>query len=257
MKLNGKVAVVTGSSRGLGAYIAKRFANEGAKVAIVAKERIDKANTVVDEIRKTGADAYAFQANVAHASECKTLINEIDSYFGAIDILVNNAGIYLPISIEETTELDWDNQLNTNLKSCFFLTQAVLPNMKKQLSGKIINISSSFGLVGHINSGPYCASKGGLINLTRAISLEVACKGININCLSPGGAETDLNFSRRQDPKFKKTLDDATPSGNYFMGPDGLSGAAVFLASSDSDAVHGANISVDGGWTAGRALNMT
>ena len=130
------------------------------------------------------------------------------------------------------------------------MTKAVLPIMKNNKSGKIINIASSFGLVGAAKASAYCASKGGLINLTRALCLELAPYGINVNALAPGGAKTDMNKGQREIPGFVEKADEATPSGNYFMDADDLSGAAVFLASSDSNSVHGAHIAVDGGWTA-------
>ena len=255
MKLAGQIALITGSSRGLGEFIAKRFAKEGASVAIVSKDATNKARKVVKDIRSCGGIADNFQADISKTSDCYKLVNQVLDSFGNVDILVNNAGIFIPQSITETTEKDWDNQLDTNLKSCFFLTQAVLPNMKKNSYGKIINVSSSFGLVGHINAGAYCASKAGLLNLTRSMCIELAPLKININSLAPGGAATDLNAERRKIPGFQAAFDKATPSGAYFMDADGLSGAAVFLASSDSNYMHGAHIAVDGGWTAGHVVD--
>ena len=251
MKLRERVAIVTGGSRGMGACIATRFGAEGASVAVVSKNNIDNAQLVVDQIRAADGTAQAFSADISDPESCIDLVSEVNSVFNTIDILVNNAGIYMPQSIEETTELDWDEQLNTNLKGCFFMIKSVLPIMKTKKRGKIINISSSFGLVGAANASAYCASKGGLLNLTRALCLELAPHNININALAPGGAKTDMNLEQRQIPGFKNKVDNMTPSGSYFMDPDGLSGAAVFLASADSNSVHGAHIAVDGGWTAG------
>ena len=251
MKLGGKVAVVTGGSRGMGACIASRFGVEGARVAVISKNNIDKAQSVADQIEASGGIAQVFSADVSDTASCISLVRKVHSVFNTIDILVNNAGIYMPLSIEDTTEQDWDNQLNTNLKGCFFMIKAVLPIMKENKRGKIINISSSFGLVGAANASAYCASKGGLMNLTRALCIELAPYNINVNTLAPGGAKTDMNLEQRQIPGFKTKVDRLTPSGSYFMEPDDLSGAAVFLASGDSDSVHGAHITVDGGWTAG------
>jgi len=251
MKLRERVAIVTGGSRGMGACIATRFGAEGASVAVVSKNNIDNAQLVVDQIRAADGTAQAFCADISDPESCIYLVSEVNSVFNTIDILVNNAGIYMPQSIEETTELDWDEQLNTNLKGCFFMIKSVLPIMKTKKRGKIINISSSFGLVGAANASAYCASKGGLLNLTRALCLELAPHNININALAPGGAKTDMNLEQRQIPGFKNKVDNMTPSGSYFMDPDGLSGASVFLASADSNSVHGAHIAVDGGWTAG------
>ena len=251
MKLRERVAIVTGGSRGIGACIATRFGAEGASVAVVSKNNIDNAQLVVDQIRAADGIAQAFCADISDPESCAYLVSEVNTVFNTIDILVNNAGIYMPQSIEETTELDWDDQLNTNLKGCFFMIKSVLPIMKTKKRGKIINIASSFGLVGAANASAYCASKGGLLNLTRALCLELAPHNININALAPGGAKTDMNLEQRQIPGFKNKVDNMTPSGSYFMDPDGLSGAAVFLASADSNSVHGAHIAVDGGWTAG------
>ena len=251
MKLRERVAIVTGGSRGMGACIATRFGAEGASVAVVSKNNIDNAQLVVDQIRAADGTAQAFCADISDPESCAYLVSEVNTVFNTIDILVNNAGIYMPQSIEETTELDWDDQLNTNLKGCFFMIKSVLPIMKTKKRGKIINIASSFGLVGAANASAYCASKGGLLNLTRALCLELAPHNININALAPGGAKTDMNLEQRQIPGFKNKVDNMTPSGSYFMDPDGLSGAAVFLASADSNSVHGAHIAVDGGWTAG------
>ena len=256
MRLTGRTALITGGSRGLGASMAMDFAKEGAQVAVVFKSREDKATNVVNNIVSTGGSADKFQADVSEVSDCYRLTKEVLSLFGRIDILVNNAGIFIPLSIAETNEKDWDDTLNTNLKSSFFLTQAVLPSMKKNQSGKIINVSSSFGLLGHANAGAYCASKAGMINLTRSMCIELAPHNINVNSLAPGGAATDLNAERREIPEFKDAFDKATPSREYFMKSDGLSGDAIFLASSESDYVHGAHISVDGGWTAGHVVNF-
>ncbi len=250
MKLKNKVAIVTGGSRGIGACISRRFGLEGARVAVASHSRLDKATEIANEITLVGGIAKPFQADISKAVNCTSLVKEVKAQFGSVDILVNNAGIYIPLSIEDTTEGDWDQQFDTNLKGCFFMTKAVLPIMKNNKSGKIINIASSFGLVGAAKASAYCASKGGLINLTRALCLELAPYGINVNALAPGGAKTDMNKGQREIPGFVEKADEATPSGNYFMDADDLSGAAVFLASSDSNSVHGAHIAVDGGWTA-------
>lgn len=250
MRLKNKVTIVTGGSRGIGACIAQRFALEGAHVAVVSNSRPDKAKEVVNKITLVGGIAKSFRADISKAINCASLVREVESEFGSVDILVNNAGIYIPLPIEDTTENDWDQQFDTNLKGCFFMIKAVLPKMKSNKSGKIINVASSFGLVGAANASAYCASKGGLINLTRALCVELAPYGININALAPGGAETDMNKQQRDIPGFVERADSATPSGSYFMDANDLSGAAVFLASSDSNSVHGAHIAVDGGWTA-------
>lgn len=250
MKLKGKVAIVTGGSRGIGACIARRFGKEGAQVAVVAHTKLDKAKSVVGEIDNAGGTARPFQANVAEVAECERLAAEVIDAFGAVDILVNNAGVFVPVPIEETTEEVWDAQLDINLKGAFFMSKAVLPVMKAKGAGKIINVASSFGLVGGHSGSAYCASKAGLLNMTKAMCLELAPLGINVNALAPGGAKTDMNAGLRAEPGFEERVDGLTPSGRYHMDADDLSGAAVFFASSDSAQVHGASLVVDGGWTA-------
>ena len=250
MRLEGRVAIVTGGSRGIGACIARRFGAEGARIAVVAHTQRAKADEVVREIADAGGQAEAFQADVSIVADCERLAGEVAAAFGTIDILVNNAGVLLMAPIEETTEADWDSLIDVNLKGTFFMTKAVLPFMKAKSAGKIINIASSFGNVGAEQASVYCASKGGLINLTRAMCLELAPLGINVNALAPGGVATDMTDALRAQPGLQAELDRMTPGGSYYMGPDDLSGAAVFFASDESDRVHGAHLVVDGGWTA-------
>ncbi len=250
MRLEGRVAIVTGGSRGMGACIARRFGAEGAGVAVVAHTQRAKADEVVREIAAAGGHAQAFQADVAAVADCERLAGEVAAAFGTIDILVNNAGVLRLAPIEETTEADWDDQIDINLKGTFFMTKAVLPIMKAKGAGKVINIASSFGNVGAEQASVYCASKAGQINLTRAMCLELAPLGINVNALAPGGVETDMTAAIRAQPGVQAEFDAMTPVGSYFMNPDDLSGAAVFFASAESDRVHGAHLVVDGGWTA-------
>lgn len=250
MKLKGKVAIVTGGSRGIGACIARRFGAEGASVAVVAHTKLDKARAVADEIEAAGGTAKPFQADIAKIAECERLAAAAVEAFGTVDILVNNAAIFLAAPVAETTEEIWDRQMDLNLKGPFFLAKAVVPIMKEKGGGKIINISSIAGLRGFPRSSAYCASKGGLANLTKAMCLELAKDRINVNSLSPGNIETDMNAPFRADPEYDKYQASLTPSGVGHMDPNELTGAAVFLASSDSDSMHGADVLVDGGWAA-------
>ena len=250
MKLKGKVAIVTGGSRGIGASIARRFGTEGARVAVVAHRATDKAEGVVDEIVRAGGIAESFQADVAKVADCARLTAEVIDRLGTIDILVNNAGVYRPLSIEETTEDDWDAQIDINLKGTFFMTKAAVPAMKEKGAGKIINIASTSGLVGGRGGSAYCASKGGQMVMTKALCLELAPHGINVNAIAPGAAKTDMNEAIRAAPGMEERMNALSPIGRYWMGADDVSGAAVFFASSESDAVHGAYLTIDGGWTA-------
>ena len=250
MKLEGKVAIITGSSRGIGACIARRYGAEGARVAVVAHSNLDKAEAVVKEINDAGGEAKAFQADVAQVSECDRLAGEVIAAFGTVDILVNNAGIFTAVPIEDTTEEIWDTQIDLNLKGSFFMARAVVPTMKAEGSGKIINITSIAGVGGFPNSGAYCSSKGGQVNMVNALCLELAKDGINVNSLAPGNIKTDMTAPYRAEAGYDERQASLTPTGGGHMDPNELTGAAVFLASSDSDQVHGANLLVDGGWAA-------
>ena len=250
MKLEGKAAIVTGSSRGIGACIARRYAREGAAVAVVGNTRRERAEAVVAEIEAAGGKASAFMADVGVVADCERLAGEVIEAFGTVDILVNNAGIFTPKPIEEVTEENWDAQQALNLKGAFFMTKAVVPTMKAKGAGKIINISSIAGCGGFPHSAAYCASKGGLTNMTKALCLELAGDGINVNALSPGNIVTDMNAALRATDGYDARQAELTPAGIGHMDPEQLTGAAVFLASADSDSVHGADLLVDNGWAA-------
>ena len=250
MKLEGKIAIVTGSSRGIGACIARRYGQEGATVAVVAHEKRDRAEGVVAEIEAAGGKAGAFTADIGAVADCERLAEEVIATYGTVDILVNNAGIFTPTPIEEVTEESWDAQHALNLKGAFFLTKAVVPTMKAKGAGKIINISSIAGCGGFPNSSAYCATKGGLTNMTKALCLELAADGINVNALSPGNIKTDMNAAFRADEAYDARQAELTPAAIGHMDPDQLTGAAVFLASADSDSVHGVDLLVDNGWAA-------
>ena len=250
MKLEGKVAIVTGSSRGIGASIARRYGREGAAVAVVGHTRRERAEAVAAEIEAAGGKAQAFCADIGAVAECERLAGEVIAAFGTVDILVNNAGVYMPGPVEEVTEEDWDAQHALNLKGAFFLSKAVVPTMKAKGAGKIINVSSIAGSSGFPQSAAYCATKGGLTNMSRALCLELASAGINVNTLSPGNIKTDMNAPLRANEGYDAKQAELTPAGIGHMDPDELTGAAVFLASADSDSVHGADLVVDNGWAA-------
>ena len=250
MKLVGKIAIVTGSSRGIGASIAHGFGAEGAQIGIVAHAQLDIARKVAKEIEAAGGTAKPFRADLSRVAECERLVDEVIDAFGTVDVLVNNAGVLISMPIEDTTEEQWDAQIDLNLKGTYFMTKAVVPTMKAKGAGKIINVTSTFGFVGGQDCSIYCASKGGQLNLTRALCIELAPHGINVNSLAPGGVKTDMTTALRAQPGLKQRVDALTPAGDHFLNPRDLVGAAVFLASSDSDMVHGAKLVIDGGWTA-------
>jgi NAD(P)-dependent dehydrogenase (short-subunit alcohol dehydrogenase family) len=250
MRLAGKVAIVTGGSQGIGEAVAKACASEGASVAIVNRSHPDRAETVVKAVTRSGGKAAAFTADCAAVGEIETVVDRIAQVFGGIDILVNNAGIFLPLPLAETTEAIWDRHLDLNLKGAFFFARSVVPHMRRRGGGKIINVSSVAGEAGFPNCSAYCASKGGMNNMSRALALELAPIGINVNVLAPGNVATPMNEGLRKDPAWGMKMRERTPSGDDFLSVDDLVGAVLFLASDASRKMHGQVIAVDGGWTA-------
>ena len=252
MRLAGKVALVTGSTQGIGKAIAERYAAEGAAVATVSSSSSERAESVAAAIREKGGKAGAFVADCSKLAEIRQLVSAVLERFGAIDILVNNAGIMHTASIEETTEEKWDAQLDLNLKGAFFLTQTCLPEFRRQGRGKVINVTSIWGIGAGPNCPAYCASKGGLENLTRALAVEIGKHNINVNSLAPGNIATPLNAHLHGPDmgSYIAQIRALTPTGRDFLQPEELTGTAVYLASEDSDSVHGVTVIVDAGWSA-------
>jgi NAD(P)-dependent dehydrogenase (short-subunit alcohol dehydrogenase family) len=250
MRLAKKVAVVSGGSDGIGAAIVRRYAAEGAFVAIGYGHDSAKADSVVADIASSGGKAKAYKGDWSQISEIERVVGEVRRDAGPIDILVNNAGMFRTVSIEDTTEKIWDDQVDLNLKAVFFAMQAVVPEMKKRRFGKIINISSIAGVSAFPNCPAYCASKAGVVNLTRAAACELSPFSVNVNGIAPGNVETVLNAHLRVDADYVSRMATMTPSGIAFLKPEDISGTAVYLASEDSALVHGTTIVVDAGWTA-------
>ena len=251
MKLSGKIAIVTGGSQGIGEAVARRYAAEGAIVAIVARG-LERAEVLADDINVSGGKAHAFAADCSSVGDINAMVDRVAGALGGIDIVVSNAGTFQTMPIEETTEAVWDAQVDLNLKGAFFLVKAAMPHLLARGGGKIILTSSIAGVRGFPNCPAYCASKGGVVNLTKALAVELAPKGININTIAPGNVETPINAHLRgpENSAYIQLMSDRTPTGRGFLVPSDISGVAVFLASDDAVAMHGAVVIVDDGWCA-------
>lgn len=246
MDLKNKVAIITGSRRGIGKAIALAFAKAGANV-VVSDINLDDCNKVVEEIKAIGKKGLAVKADVSNPEDVSKMINLTTEKFGKVNILVNNAGIYMQKSLTDVTEQDFDRILDINLKGVFLCSKAAVPEMIKQGKGKIINITSIAGQVGFANSSAYCASKGAIINITKELALELAQYKINVNAIGPGVIETDMTKDLLEDKAIKETLLANIPL-NRIGEPEDIANAALFLASDNSDYITGITLFVDGGW---------
>lgn len=245
MRLKNKVALVTGGGTGIGRAIAVEFAREGAKVAINGR-RVDKLQETVKEITKKGGQALAITADVSKKDEVDRMITEVVKKFGQLDILVNCAGVLFSADLAHHTEKLWDDTMDINLKGSFLTTQRAVPEMLKQGKGKVIHIASIAGQIGFPNSTAYCASKGGIMGMTKAMAMELASKKINVNCIAPGDVATPLNEHLLSRAKYLKSRVDNTPYGRVGRVQD-IAPGAVYLASDESDFANGITLTIDGG----------
>lgn len=247
MRLKDKVAIITGGGTGIGRGIALEFSKEGAKVAVCGR-RIEPLEGTVETIEKAGGQALAISTDVSVYEQVSEMVKKTIAEFGRLDILVNNAGAYLPHDALSVSEEEWDKVVSIDLKGVWLCSKVAIPQMLERGKGKIINISSIAGLIGFEQSAAYCAAKGGVINLTRAMALDYAQKGINVNAIAPGVIETDMTKPFLENEEMKKAFLEKTPVGRIGT-PEDIAYAAVYLASSESDFVTGQILVVDGGWT--------
>jgi len=252
MMLRDKVALVTGGSSGIGLAIAERFLQEGAKVMIVSRSK-QKCERSVENLKKKGQVHVAFvQGDVSKADDARRMVDTTVKRFGQIDILVNNAGVYMEKRVENTTEEEWDQIIDINLKGVFLCSKAAYPYFKKQGGGAIINISSDAGIFGNPDCAAYCAAKGGVTNLTRAMALDYARENIRVNAVCPAVIDTpmlemELRLHENREEYLKETAEEH-PVGRIGRSEE-VAFAVLMLASDEASFITGTNLPVDGGLT--------
>lgn len=252
MRLENKVALITGGTSGIGESTALLFAREGARVAIIGRNR-ERGERVAKRIRDLGRDGIFLVADVSVASDCRRAVDETVRALGAVEVLFNNAGVFYPQTALECSEREWDEQLDVNLKGTFLMSKCVLPGMIARKGGVIVNNASGWGIVGGDRAVAYCASKGGVVLMTKAMALDHGRQGIRVNCVCPGDVETPMLPA---DAKMRglKWEDYITGCANRPLGRVGtaeeIAKAVLFLASEESSFMTGAALVVDGGGTA-------
>ncbi|MEW5924696.1 MAG: 3-oxoacyl-[acyl-carrier-protein] reductase [Candidatus Zixiibacteriota bacterium] len=243
MDFKGKVALITGSARGLGKAIAEKLATLGATV-VISDVLMEQTEETVKEFKEKGYEAFAIRADVTSADDVKNMIDAIIGKYERLDIVVNNAGITKDTLLVRMSEEFWDKVINVNLKGAFLVTQAAGKVMMKQRYGRIINISSVVGLMGNVGQANYSASKAGLIGLTKSAARELAPRGITVNAIAPGFIETDMTKSLPE--AVRESYMQNIPL-KLFGQPQDVASAAAFLASDEASYITGHVLSVDGG----------
>ena len=248
MALNGRVAVVTGASRGLGKAMALSLAEAGARVALVARD-IAQLNAVAGQAREFGAQAEIFSTDISDETQVLQLERDVLAKFGPVDILINNAGIAMRKFCVDLTLSDWMSVLNTNLTSAFLMSRSFVPHMKGRGYGRVINIASIMGHVSVPMRTAYSSSKAGLIGFTRALAVELATDGVTVVSISPGPFATEMTIPLQNNPETNEQFMSKTPMRRWGQ-PEDLGKLAVFLCSNEAGFVTGTDIVVDGGWCA-------
>jgi len=252
MKLENKVALITGGGTGIGRACCELFAAEGAAV-VLAGRRVEALREAAGAVRSQGGRAFEQQCDVTRAADVQTAVRRAVAEFGGLNVVVNNAGYWMAASAEETSEEEWDKVMDTNLKGAFLVSKAALPELRRAGGGAIINIGSILSLVGMKRRVAYTASKGGLAMLTKAMALDHAAEGIRINCICPGLVETPLAqqaLAQFADPQAELARRVAGIPAGRAGKPEDVARLALFLASDDSSWMTGAVVPLDGGFTA-------
>ena len=242
--LEGKIALITGASKGIGKAIATKFAEEGATVAFTYLSSVEKGKALEEELRSKGVEAKGYRSDASDFKAAEELVNQVVADFGTLHVLINNAGITKDNLLMRLSEEDWDNIINVNLKSCFNTVKAVTRTFMKQREGSIINMTSVVGLKGNAGQANYAASKAGILGFTKSVALELGSRGIRSNAVAPGFIETEM--TEVLDEKTVQSWRDAIPLKRGGK-PEDVADACVFLASDLSSYITGQVLQVDGG----------
>ena len=258
--LQGKTAIITGSTSGIGLGIARVLAHEGCGIVLNGMSSADQIKSIQEELSKISGKKITYSsADVSKPDEIRRMISEAEVEFGSVDILINNAGIQFSAQIEEFPDEKWDSIISINLSSAFHSIKSVLPGMKRRGWGRIINIASAHGLVGSPGKVAYVAAKHGIIGLTKVVALESANSGVTVNAICPGWVLTPLVEKQIQDQAKQKGIDLGEAQRQLllekqpmleFTTPEKIGGLVVFLCSVSASTITGTSLSIDGGWTA-------
>jgi NAD(P)-dependent dehydrogenase (short-subunit alcohol dehydrogenase family) len=253
MRLENRGALITGGTSGIGEATALLFAEEGAKVSVVGRN-VERGDAIADRIRSSGGDAIFVQADVRKADECRNAVELTTRAFGRLDVLFNNAGSYYANDTVGCSEEEWDDQVDTSLKGTFLMSKFALPQMIEQGSGSIVNCSSGWGLVGGAKAVAYCAAKGGMVVMTKAMAIDHGPQGIRVNAVCPGDTDTPMEHedARAQGLTWDEYVRNAVSNRPIarMASPEEIARAVLFLASDESSFVTGAALPVDGGGVA-------
>jgi NAD(P)-dependent dehydrogenase (short-subunit alcohol dehydrogenase family) len=253
MKLDGKVALITGGNSGIGSATAALLAKEGAAVVLTGRNQ-ERGEQVAKAIDETGGKAKFFSSDVRVADECQKVVEQTLEWFGRIDVLFNNAGVFHPKTVPDCTEQEWDETIDSSLKGAFLMSKYTLPSMIERGSGSIIHTSSGWGILGGDKAAAYCAAKGGLIVMAKAMAIDHGPDGIRVNCVCPGDVETPMlpDDAKKRGIAWEDYLAGASdrPLGRIGTAEE-IARAVLFLASDDASFVTGEALVVDGGGVAG------
>ena len=252
-RLDGKTALITGGSAGIGRASANLLAREGARVAITGRNE-ERGKEVVREIHEAGGEATFMVSDVRFPDQCRAAVNETLERYGSIDVLFNNAGLYYPRTVPECTEKEWDLTIDSSLKGAFLMSKYTLPSMIERGAGVIIHCSSGWGIQGGDHAAAYCAAKGGLVVMTKAMAIDHGPQGIRVNCICPGDVDTPMlpDDAKQRGMSWESYLEGASdrPMGRVGTAEE-IARAVLFLSTDDSSFMTGAALVVDGGGIAG------